>query len=204
LVKLEVWSDYLCPWCNVATYRLSRLKAEFGRELELTWKSFLLRPEPEPGRDLDKFRRYTELWQRAAAEEPGLVFHTWASEEGPPSHSVPAHLVAKAAATLGEEPFELMHQTLLQAYFVQSRDISNAHTLSALWREAGLPADELAARVMNPELLREVTDEHNQAVELGVGGVPAVRMLGNDVAISGAQPLEVYRRWVSRALAQAG
>jgi predicted DsbA family dithiol-disulfide isomerase len=97
-----------------------------------------------------------------------------------------------------------MHQTLLQAYFVQSRDISNAHTLSALWREAGLPADELAARVMNPELLREVTDEHNQAVELGVGGVPAVRMLGNDVAISGAQPLEVYRRWVSRALAQAG
>jgi len=30
--------------------------------------------------------------------------------------------------------------------------------------------------------------------------VPAVRMLGNDVAITGAQPLEIYRRWVHRAL----
>jgi predicted DsbA family dithiol-disulfide isomerase len=200
-VQLEVWSDYLCPWCNVATYRLSRVKAEFGEDVALSWKSFLLRPEPEPGRDLDKFRRYTELWQRAAAEEPGLEFRTWASDEGPPSHSVPAHLVAKAAATLGEEAFELMHQTLLQAYFVQSRDISSPHTLAALWREAGLPAAELATRVTEPALLREVTHEHNQAVELGISGVPAVRMVGNDVAISGAQPLEVYRRWVSRALA---
>jgi hypothetical protein len=48
-----------------------------------------------------------------------------------------------------------------------------------------------------------VTDEHNEAVELGVGGVPAVRMVGNDVAISGAQPLEVYRRWIRRALEAA-
>ena len=43
-------------------------------------------------------------------------------------------------------------------------------------------------------------EEHNQAVELGVGGVPAVRMEGNDVAISGAQPIEIYRRWIRRAL----
>jgi predicted DsbA family dithiol-disulfide isomerase len=198
-ITLEVWSDYLCPWCNVATNRLERVAAEVGPELELHWKSFLLRPAPEPGRDLEKFRRYTELWQRAAQEEPTAEFHTWASDEGPPSHSVPAHLVAKAAATLGPEPFYLMHHALLHAYFVQSRDISSAKTLAALWREIGLPEAELS-RAMAPELLEQIAAEHNEAIQLGVSGVPAVRMVGNDVAISGAQPLEVYRRWVRRTL----
>jgi predicted DsbA family dithiol-disulfide isomerase len=198
-VALEVWSDYLCPWCNVASNRLERVAAEFGADLELVWKSYLLRPAPEPGRDLEKFRRYTELWQRAAAEEPAAEFRTWASDEGPPSHSVPAHLVAKAAATFGPEAFERMHRALLHAYFVESRDISSAKTLAALWREIELPEAELA-RATAPELLEQIAKEHNEAVELGIGGVPAVRMVGNDVAISGAQPLEVYRRWVRRAL----
>lgn len=198
-IALDVWSDYLCPWCNVAATRLHRIEDEFGADVELRWRSFLLRPEPAPGRDLAKFRRYTELWQRAAEEEPAAEFRAWASDEGPPSHSVPAHLVAKAAATLGPDAFQRMHRALLHAYFVESRDISNARTLAALWGEAELPGAELA-RAADPELLRRVTDEHNEAVELGVGGVPAVRMVGNDVAISGAQPLEVYRRWVRRAL----
>ncbi len=198
-IALDVWSDYLCPWCNVAATRLHRIEDEFGADVELRWRSFLLRPEPAPGRDLAKFRRYTELWQRAAEEEPAAEFRAWASDEGPPSHSVPAHLVAKAAATLGPDAFQRMHRALLHAYFVESRDISNARTLAALWSEAELPGAELA-RAADPELLRCVTEEHDQAVELGVSGVPAVRMVGNDVAISGAQPLEVYRRWVRRAL----
>ncbi len=198
-IALDVWSDYLCPWCNVAATRLHRIEDEFGADVELRWRSFLLRPEPAPGRDLAKFRRYTELWQRAAEEEPAAEFRAWASDEGPPSHSVPAHLVAKAAATLGPDAFQRMHRALLHAYFVESRDISNARTLAALWSEAGLPGAELA-RAADPELLRCVTEEHDQAVELGVSGVPAVRMVGNAVAISGAQPLEVYRRWVRRAL----
>jgi len=198
-LALDVWSDYLCPWCNVAATRLHRIEEEFGADVELRWRSYLLRPEPEPGRDLAKFRRYTELWQRAAEEEPAAEFHTWASDEGPPSHSVPAHLVAKAAATFGPAEFERMHRALLHAYFVENRDISRAPTLAALWREVDLPEAELV-RVTDPELLKLVGEEHNQAIEMGVGGVPAIRMEGNDVAITGAQPIEIYRRWISRAL----
>jgi len=113
---------------------------------------------------------------------------------------VPAHLVAKAAAALGAAEFQRVHRALLHAYFAESRDISNARTLWALWAECGLDAAELE-RVRDPELMRAIAAEHNEAVELGVGGVPAVRLVGNDVAISGAQPLEIYRRWVRRALA---
>lgn len=181
--------------------RLRALQQEFGDALELRWKSFLLRPYPEPGRDLEKFRRYTEGWQRAAQEEPSAGFRVWASDEGPPSHSVPAHLVAKAAATLGPEAFERVHDALLRAYFEDSRDVSSPETLSAIWREAGLPEAELA-RADDPALLRQVAAEHNQAVQMGVNGVPAVQMEGNDVAISGAHPTETYRRWIRKRLAE--
>jgi predicted DsbA family dithiol-disulfide isomerase len=198
-VVFDVWSDYLCPWCKVAATRLAALEREFGSELRLNWKSFLLRPRPEPGRDLEKFRRYTESWRRAAAEEPAARFQVWASDEGPPTHSIPAHLVAKAASALGPDAFERIHAALLRAYFEQSRDISRPETLASLWREAGLPAAGLA-RAEDPELLRSVLAEHDQAVELGVGGVPAVRLAGGDVAITGAQPTEAYRRWIQKNL----
>jgi predicted DsbA family dithiol-disulfide isomerase len=198
-VVLEVWSDYLCPWCHVAGTRLGALEREFGDALVLNWKSYLLRPRPEPGRDLEKFRRYTESWRRAAAEEPAARFQVWASDEGPPSHSTPAHLVAKAAAALGPGEFTRMHEALLRAYFEQNRDISNPETLAALWRETGLPEAELK-RSEDPALLRQVLKEHDEALELGVGGVPAVRLAGSDVAITGAQPVEAYRRWIQRNL----
>jgi len=198
-VVFDVWSDYLCPWCNVAATRLAALEREFEGALVLRWKSYLLRPRPEPDRDLEKFRRYTESWRRAAEEEPSARFQVWSSEEGPPTHSVPAHLVAKAAAELGPGAFASIHAALLRAYFAQSRDISQPETLAALWREAGLPEAGLA-RAAEPELLQRVIAEHDEATLLGVGGVPAVRLADSDVAITGAQPTESYRRWIRKVL----
>ena len=198
-VVLDVWSDYLCPWCHVAATRLSALEREFEGALALRWKSYLLRPRPEPGRDLETFRRYTRSWQRAAEEEPAAGFRPWSSDEGPPTHSVPAQLVAKAAAALGPGAFASIHAALLHAYFVANRDISRRETLAAIWREAGLPEAGLA-RAEDPELLRRVIAEHEEAVELGAGGVPAVRLAGSDVAITGAQPTESYRRWIRKCL----
>jgi predicted DsbA family dithiol-disulfide isomerase len=129
------------------------------------------------------------------------VFRVWQGDEPPPSHSVPPHLVAKAAAALGAEAFERVHEALLRAYFEENRDISSAATLRAIWLAAGLPEPELA-RAADPELLRRVAEEHNQAVELGVNGVPAVAMADEDVAITGAHPTETYRRWIRKRLEQ--
>jgi predicted DsbA family dithiol-disulfide isomerase len=95
-----------------------------------------------------------------------------------------------------------VHRALLRAYFAENRDISNAATLRTLWLDAGLPETELA-RAGSPALLRQVSEEHNQAIELGVGGVPAVQMAGNDAAITGAQPADLYRRWIAKELSRA-
>jgi predicted DsbA family dithiol-disulfide isomerase len=203
VVRLEVFSDYLCPWCHLASHRLKQVEAENAGAVTLEWKSYLLRPQPDEGRDLLEFVRYTRGWLRPAAEPDAPLFRVWESTEGPPTHSIPAHVVARAARRHGEQAGRAMHERLLRAYFEESRDISREPTLRALWAELGLPAEAFEA-CRDPELLRETARDHNEAVELGITGVPTVRVAGADAFVMGAQPLVTYRRWVARLRAQQG
>jgi predicted DsbA family dithiol-disulfide isomerase len=196
-VRFRVWYDYLCPWCYNGAVRLEKLQHEFPGRVEVEWKAFLLRPAARPGRDVERFRAYTESWLRVGAEEDAGRFRVWQGDAGPPSHSVPAHRVAKAAAEQGG--FDALHARLLHAYFAENRDVSDEDTLRALWSEAGLP-EEGFARAWEDDLLSAVLADHDAAREAGVTGVPAVQLAGNDAVIVGAQPLELYRRWVQRAL----
>jgi predicted DsbA family dithiol-disulfide isomerase len=198
-IRLIVNSDYLCPWCYNGTVRFRRLEEEFAGAVSIEWRSFLLRPNPSPGRRLERFRAYTESWRRPAADGDAGTFRVWEGDAGPPSHSVPPHVVAKAAATLGEDAFRLMHERLLHAYFAENQDITDATTLRALWGEVGLPVSEFA-RTEDPELVRRTVAEHDEALERGVTGVPAVRMAGREGVVIGAQPLENYRQWVRKFL----
>jgi predicted DsbA family dithiol-disulfide isomerase len=198
-VTLIVHSDYLCPWCYNGAVRVRRLRAEFGAQLQIEWRSFLLRPTIDPNRTLEKFKAYTRSWLRPAEDSDGGTFRVWATDAGPPSHSIPPHLVAKAAARLGSAAFDAIHARLLQAYFADNRDITAVATLRAIWAEAGLPAAAFE-RHQDPAPLEQVRAEHAEAAEYGIDGVPAMRLAGRDGYVMGAQPLEVYRRWIRRAL----
>ena len=199
----------------MAAARLARLEDELGDRLSIEWRSFLLRPHPRggppafPAEDeaprrvsaeaLARFRGYTGSWQRPAAEPDAGRFQSWQGETPPPSHSVPPHVAAKAAASLGPDAFRALHRRLLEAYFAESRDVSDRSTLRALWGEAGLPPAAFE-RCDDPALLAETLREHEQAAGVGVTGVPAARMEGNDAIIVGANPTELYRRWIHRKL----
>jgi predicted DsbA family dithiol-disulfide isomerase len=199
-VRLIVWSDYLCPWCYNASARLWRVADALEGFVTLEWRSFFLRPAPDPTLTLENFRAYTRSWSRPAADADGGTFRPWASDAGPPTHSVPPHLLAHAAATLGPDAFRAVHEGLLHAYFAESRDVTHPDTLAAIWREAGLPAEAIA-RIAGPELVRATLAEHDDAVRAGITGVPTVAMAGfEDLPIVGAQAEETYRRWVIRAL----
>lgn len=192
-----------------ADVRLRRLEREYEGRLELRFKAFLLRPTPrsdprnanEAAEALEKFRHYTQGWQRIASEPDAGELRSWNSDEGPPSHSVPAHLVAKAAARVSRDAFSRMHDRLLRAYFVESRDISRESTLRELWNELELDEEAFSQRE-DPVLLEEVLSEHDEALRLGATGVPAVRLDDNEAVIVGAQPAELYRRWVERTLSR--
>jgi len=198
-LRLIVWSDYLCPWCYNGSIRMRALRERFPDRIEIEYRSFLLRPQPG-ARDLEKFRRYTQSWSRPAGDAPAGEFRVWQGDAGPPSHSVPPHLVAKAAAALGAEAFEAVHWRLLHAYFAESRDVTDDETLRAIWKDAGLPDAEFARRD-DPALLERVMDEHKTALDADITGVPTVMIEGQDVPLTGALPLETYEKWITRMLA---
>ena len=182
--------------------RLRRIEEEFDGRVDVEWRSFLLRLRPDPARTAEKFVAYTQSWLRPAAEPDSGTFRVWQGEAGPPSHSLPPHLIAKSAARIGAEAFRLIHERLLHAYFAENRDITDAVTLRGLWQEAGLPLSALAT-AEDPDIVQSVMREHHEAVELGTGGVPAVRVEGREGFVVGAQSLEVYRKWTQRLLAEA-
>jgi predicted DsbA family dithiol-disulfide isomerase len=181
--------------------RLRRIEEEFPEQVTLSWRSFLLRPEPSRKRDLEKFRAYTRSWERPGAESDSGDFRVWSTELGPPSHSIPPHRLAKAAARLGEDAFRRVHEGLMRAYFHDNRDISEDATQRAIWQELGLPRAGFEARE-DPAILNEILAEHQEALDRGATGVPAMQLEGNDAVIVGAHPLSLYRRWVERTLAR--
>jgi predicted DsbA family dithiol-disulfide isomerase len=202
-VRLIVYSDFLCPWCWNAATKLASVQTALGPDLAIEWKSYLLRPRPEPGRSLEKFRAYTDSWRRVAADEPRCAFTPWASDAGPPSHSVPPHVAAKAAQALAPEAGLRLRDRLFRAYFAESRDITERATLEALWREARLPDGALPPSD-DPALVRQVLADHAEAQQLGATGVPAVRLADQDFVLVGAQPEAVYERWLRRQLSRWG
>jgi predicted DsbA family dithiol-disulfide isomerase len=200
VVQFIVYSDYLCPWCWNASRRVTRIADEFAGQVQIEWRSYLLRPKEKQGRDLARFRQYTESWMKPGAEPDAGAFRVWSSDEGPPTHSVPAHQVAKAAAAVSPEAFEKMHSRLMTAYFSENRDISSFDVLRSIWDEQGLPSSDF--EVSHSEAIRaQIFAEYEEARSLGATGVPAMRRADNDAVIVGAHPESIYRRWIERSLA---
>lgn len=138
-------------------------------------------------------------WSRAGAEPDSGNFQTWSSSDPPPTHSIPAHQVAKAAARVSHAAFLRMHRRLMEAYFTENRDISSFERLRELWGELSLPAAafELAE---SADVKSEIFRDFEEAREFGATGAPAIRRIDNDAAIVGAHPEELYRRWIERSL----
>lgn len=176
--------------------RLAKLADEYGDGVQIEWKAFLLRPTPEP-RDLEKFTKYTQSWLRPASMEPAATFNTWSGEHAPPSHSLPAAVAAKAAAELGR--FLPMHWQLLKAYFTDNRTVSERDVLIDIAGEAGLDREEFATTIDErfSDLAQLVVDEHVEAVESGITGVPA-QVVNGGYLVQGAQDQSFYARVVTK------
>ena len=130
------------------------------------------------------------------------MFRVWEGDASPPSHSLPPQVVAKSAERMGRVPFRSFQETLFRAYFSDNRDISSPDCLEACWKSAGLP-EEHRVGVDDAALQQRVLEDHSEAQDLGATGVPGVRLLDNPAIVMGAQPLDVYRRWVERQLTRA-
>jgi predicted DsbA family dithiol-disulfide isomerase len=201
----------LCPWCQNAAVVLEKVQQDVSEfaELRLEWKSYLLRPRVEP-KTLDKFRRYTETWMRPASMPDAGEFRVWATDEDPPSHSIPSAIAVKAAARQeaersprDEKRFPSYHRELMRAYFVRNLNVSSRAVIELVALECGLDIKRFERDLDDPALADLVIAEHNEAVELGISGVPCV-VVGEGFAMPGAQERAVYISVVRKLAARVG
>ena len=171
-----------------------QLRDELGGELKLTWKAFLLRPYPKQ-RSIEKFREYTQSWLRPAAQAGGGRFRPWASEDLPPSHSVPPQIAVKAAERQGG--FDRFHLAVMDAYFWDNRNVSDPSVLIDIAKACDLDPIAFSVSLQDETLVQLVLDEHNEAVNAGITGVPTVVAPGG-FQIPGAQDLSFYRHLVQK------
>lgn len=202
-MKVEIWSDVVCPWCYIGKRRFEAALANFKHrdQVEISWKSYQLDPHaPENSEKTlnemlaDKYgmslQKAAEANQRVTglAELEGLDYHL---ELAHPSNTFDAHRLIHLAAShslQGE-----MKERLLQAYFTEGQRIGDIETLVKLAEETGLDANEARTVLQSDTYTEEVTADLNEARTLGITGVPFF-VIDEKYGISGAQPTELFAK----------
>jgi predicted DsbA family dithiol-disulfide isomerase len=185
--------------------RLAKLESDYDGKIELEWRTFLLQPEPRP-KPIDRFIEYTRRWVGLGGPgdtAPECGFRPWeATDDPPPTHSVPPAIAGKVARAYGRAAFERFHLAAMRAYFAEHRTISDPDVLADIAGEVRLPRDEFRERLRTDggALGAAVLAEHHLGREQDVHAVPSVVV--NGYPIPGAQDLDVYRRMIDRLLAR--
>jgi len=201
-LRLQVWSDYVCPFCYLELPVLDRLSVEFGDRLRVEWRAFELRPEPVP--TLDPAGEYLRsTWEQAVypmARERGMTLRL------PPVQPRSRRAFEAALFARSQERFAAMHEGLFRAFFEEGRDLADVGVLADVGQAAGLDPHEVRQAVESARFTSDVLEDQRLAHELGVGGVPAMRLLppapsrARELLVTGAQPEGTVRSLIEHML----
>jgi predicted DsbA family dithiol-disulfide isomerase len=204
MLTIDVISDVICPWCFIGKRRLEEALA--GRPATVRWHPFQLNPDmSREGIDRKEYRiRKFGSWERsleldaqvaAAGRGEGITFDFDRMARTP--NTLDAHRIIWLAGERGAQ--DAVVEALFLAYFTDGRDLSDRATLAEVAAGAGLDRDEAVELLEGDKGLDVVRAGEEQARRIGVSGVPFFVVNGK-VALSGAQPPEMFRR----AFEQAG
>ena len=206
MVTIDVYSDVICPWCFIGKRRMERGLALAGMSATVRWHPFELNPDmPREGVERRAYRvKKFGSWERSleldaqvgrAFAGEGIVFNPEGMARTP--NTFDAHRVVWLAGEKGVQ--DAVVEALFRAYFTDGRDLSDRATLATVAVEGGLDATEVDELLAGDRGAAEVRRWEQKGQRLGISGVPFFVISGK-VALSGAQPPEMFRR----AFEQAG
>ena len=211
-MRVEVWSDVVCPWCYVGKRRLETALEKFPHrdQVEVVWRSFQLDPSiPEGethatlpalarkyGQDVAAMRSSLRQLEEIAAGE-GLQYDL---ANGTSGNTSLAHELLHLAAEHGKR--NELKERLLHAYFEEQRSVFDVESLAPLAVEVGLDEAEVRAALADRRFRRAVSEDSATAIELGARGVPFF-VVDRKYGAAGAQPAELLLSVLERAWADA-
>lgn len=209
MIKLDIISDPICPWCYIGKARLDRaLEARPGHAFEIEWHPFQLNPEmPAEGMDRRGYleakfggrdgavKAYKPVVEHAAAA--GIEIDFEAIKRTP--NTLDAHRLIHWAGLEGRQTAVV--SALFRAYFREGRDIGDAGVLSALAGEAGLDAAMIATLLAGQADRDEIAARDTHARAHGVSAVPTF-IIANQHVAQGAQPTDLWLQVIDELAGQ--
>lgn len=208
-MKIEIWSDIMCPFCYIGKKHFEEAMAKFSHHhnVEVIWRSFLLDPSlPKPSSQLSTYeylakRKGISIDQSIAlhrnvadmAKKAGLTYNF---DIAVVANSFDAHRIIQLAKSkgLGDQAEELF----FKAYFCEGKDLCNKNTLITIGQQIGLEINDLNTLLNGDNFKEEVKAEIAEAERIGVQGVPFF-LFNRKFAVSGAQPVEVMLEALEKA-----
>jgi len=214
-LKVEIWSDVVCPWCYVGKRRFEEALTRFEHrdEVELVWRSFELDPSAPPSATEQGtyVQRLATKYGRSVIEAQAMIDNMTetARKEGldfrfdlaRPGNTFDAHRLLHLALEHGRQ--DELKERFDRATFTEGSPVSDHSALRALAAQVGLPDTDVAAVLTSDRYADAVRADEAQARAYGVSGVPFFVIDGR-YGISGAQPADAVLQaldtaWSERA-----
>ena len=207
-MKIEIWSDVMCPFCYIGKRRFESALAKFEHkeQVEIIWKSFQLNPQmvTDPQKNINQYLAEIKGWTLDQAESMNNRVTQMAAAEGLHydfdkaivANSFDAHRLIQLAKThnKGDEAEE----RLFKAYFSEGKNTADRSTLIQLGTEIGLEKNEVVKMLEGNSFATEVQKDISEARQVGIDGVPFF-LIDRTYGISGAQQTEIFLETLNKS-----
>lgn len=214
LVKVEIWSDVVCPWCYIGKRRfeeaLDRLADKgISEPIEIRYRSYQLDPKAptSPGTPVvdayakkfggrDRAEQILQHLTGVAAQE-GLTFRFDIATR---ANTIMAHRALHWAwATHGAFAQSRMKEALLAAYFTHGRDISSLDVIVDLCTEQGLESQDLRSWLEAGGGIEDVEADIKEAAARDITAVPSY-VINDQFLVPGAQDAALFEQVITKIL----
>lgn len=209
MVKLDILSDPICPWCFIGKTNLDRaLEQRPDHPFVIEWHPFQLNPDmPREGMDRRAYleakfggkdgaiRAYAPVVEHAA--QAGVTINLEAMQRTP--NTLDAHRLIHWAGIEGRQTAVV--SALFRAYFTDGRDIGDRDTLADIADSCGLDASVILRLLATDEDTQLIRDKDASAREMGVNSVPTF-IVASRHAVPGAQPTDLWLKVMDEILEQ--
>lgn len=204
MIKLDILSDPICPWCFIGKTLLDRALAETpDHPFVIEWHPFQLNPDmPPEGMDRRTYletkfggkQQAVEVYARIAeaAEQAGLQIDFGAIERTP--NTLDAHRLIHWAGIEGKQ--QAVVSFLFEAYFQKGLDIGDHDVLCAIATRAKMDGEAIRRLLAGDADADDIRARDAHARARGVTGVPTF-VVANQHVLPGAQPTELWQKVIA-------
>lgn len=194
-MKIEIWSDYACPYCYIGKRNLEKALENFEHKdkIEIVHKAFELYPQMSKEVTTTTQGRIEQKYGKTPQEAKEMISHIEKIAEGvglemnyasvQNTNTIDAHRLTKLAEENGKA--NEMNERLFKAYFTDNIALGDTQNLIQLSKEIGLDTEKVSLMLNSETYIETVKNDEYEAQQLGVRGVPFF-LIGEKIALPGA------------------